>query len=101
MTDEHTSFVGLQGRYNHHTVNHSAGEYVKDYYAHTNGIEGVWSLFKRQIYGTHHWLSRKHLSRYLSEMTYRYNRREMGEGQRVNDFLTRVEGRLTYKALIA
>jgi len=32
MTDEHSSFVGLQGRYRHHTVNHSAGgEYVRHY----------------------------------------------------------------------
>lgn len=31
MTDEHVSFVGLEGRYHHHTVNHSAGQYVKDF----------------------------------------------------------------------
>ena len=33
-------------------------------------------------------------------MCYRYSRREMGEGERVNDLLSHVEGRLTYKALI-
>ncbi len=101
MTDEHVSFVGLQGAYNHHTVNHSAGEYVKHFFAHTNGIESVWALFKRQIIGTHHWLSPKHLEKYLGEMTWRYNLREIGEGERVNALLAQTEGRLTYKALIA
>lgn len=101
MTDEHPSFTGLQGRYRHHTVNHSAGEYVRHYYAHTNGIEGAWSLLKRQIYGTHHWVSPKHLARYVGEMTWRYNRRRMGEGERLNALIAGSAGRLTYRALIA
>ena len=101
MTDEHVGFVGLQGRYHHHTVNHSAGEYVKDFYNHTNGIESVWSLFKRQIIGTHHYLSPKHLSRYLGEMTWRFNLRNLGEGDRVNALLDQTSGRLTYKELVA
>lgn len=99
-TDEHRSFQGLKGRFVHVSVNHSAGQYVKDYYIHTNGIEGAWSLFKRQVLGTHHWVSVRHLSRYLDEMTFRYNRRHMDEGERVNDFMTRVVGRLTYRELI-
>lgn len=101
MTDEHGSFVGLQGDYNHHRVNHSAGEYVRHYVLHTNGIESVWALFKRQIIGTHHWLSPKHINRYLSEMTWRFNLREMDEGDRVNALLAQSAGRLTYKALKA
>lgn len=101
MTDEHGAFLGLQGDYNHHRVNHSAGEYVRHYVLHTNGIESVWALFKRQIIGTHHWLSPKHLSKYLSEMTWRFNLREMAEGDRVNALLAQTTGRLTYKALKA
>jgi ISXO2-like transposase domain len=101
MTDEHSSFLGLSDTYNHHRVNHSAGEYVRHFVLHTNGIEGVWSLFKRQIVGTHHWLSPKHLSRYLGEMTWRFNLREMDEGDRVNALLAQTTGRLTYKALKA
>lgn len=101
MTDEHGAFTGLQGDFNHHRVNHSAGEYVRHFILHTNGIEGVWSLFKRQIVGTHHYLSPKHLSRYLGEMTWRFNRRAMGEGNRVNALLASASGRLTYKDLIA
>lgn len=101
MTDEHGAFVGLGRDYSHHRVNHSAGEYVRHYVLHTNGIEGVWALFKRQIVGTHHWLSPKHLSRYLQEMTWRFNLREMEEGDRVNALLAQTSGRLTYKELIA
>ena len=101
MTDEHGSFVGLSDAYYHHRVNHSAGEYVRDYCLHTNGIESVWALFKRQIVGTHHWLSPKHLPRYLGEMTWRFNLRGIGEGSRVNALLRQTNGRLTYKALIA
>ena len=54
---------------------------------------------KRQVYGIHHHVSVKHLDAYLGEMCYRYGRRDMEEGERVNDLLSRVEGRLTYKAL--
>ena len=100
-TDEHRSFRGLGDQFEHVSVNHSAGDYVRDYFIHTNGIEGAWSLFKRQIIGIHHWISVKHLSMYLDEMTYRYNRRHMDEGERVNDFMMRISGRLTYKELIA
>jgi transposase-like protein len=101
MTDEHRGYRGLDGVFNHHTVNHSAGEYVRDYFIHTNGLEGAWSLFKRQVFGIHHFVSTKHLDRYLDEFTYRYNRRDAGEGERMNDFLGHTAGRLTYKALIA
>ena len=101
LTDEHSSFRGLARDYIHHTVNHSAGQYVRKFYIHTNGIESVWALFKRQIIGTHHYLSPKHLNRYLGEMTWRFNRRALGEDERVNSLLDQVGGRLTYKELIA
>jgi transposase-like protein len=101
MTDEHASFVGLQGDYSHHTVNHSKGEYVRHFILHTNSIESVWALFKRQIYGIHHWVSDKHLRRYLGEMTWRFNRRDMRVTDRMNDLFTSLEGHLAYKVLIA
>lgn len=101
MTDEHVSFTGLGGEYQHHSVNHSAGEYVRRHAFHTNSIESVWALLKRQIIGVHHWVSPKHLSRYAAEMTWRFNRRDMRVTARMNDLFGCVEGRLTYKALIA
>jgi len=101
MTDEHKGYAGIGEKFHHHTVNHSIGQYVKHYFIHTNGLENAWSLFKRKIDGIHHWVSGEHLDRYLAEFTFRHNRRKMGEGQRVNALLGQVEGRLTYKALIA
>ena len=94
--------LGPQSGYgNHHVVRHNHGEYVVDGDVHTNSIESVWVLFKRQVLGTHHWVSKKHLQSYVNEMTWRFNRREMGEGERVNDLLKFVEGRLTYAELTA
>lgn len=102
LTDEDKAFVGLDKDYNHLGVNHSAGEYVRlGGFVHTNTIESVWALLKRQIIGIHHWVSPKHLQRYVDEMTWRYNRRDMKVTPRMNDLFACVEGRLTYKALIA
>lgn len=101
LTDEARVYGYLTPHYHHFTVNHGAGEYVRNSFVHTNSVEGAWSLLKRQIYGIHHWVSPKHLGRYVSEMTWRYNRREMEEGDRVNALIAGSDGRLTYKALIA
>lgn len=43
--------------------------------------------------------SAKHLDAYLGEMCYRYSRRDFKDCQRVDDLLSQIEGRLTYKAL--
>ncbi len=101
MTDEHKGYNGIGKRFSHHRVNHSIGEYVKHYFIHTNGLENARSLFKRKVYGIHHFVSGEHLDRYLAEFTFRHNRRTLGEGLRVNALLGQVEGRLTYKMLIA
>ncbi len=101
LTDEHKGYSRIGVKFHHHTVNHSIGQYVKSYFIHTNGLENAWSLFKRKVYGIHHWVSAEHLDLYLTEFTFRHNRRTMDEGDRVNALLAQVEGRLTYKALIA
>lgn len=100
MTDESPVYKGLEKDFHRHAVNHAAGEYARHGYAHVNGLEGVWSLIKRQIYGIHHFVTAKHLSRYLDEATWRYNRRAISDGPRLNEFLSRVDVRLTYAALI-
>ena len=74
-TDELKSYLGIADHdTRHQTVNHSAEEWVVGD-VHTNGIEGVWSLFKRSIVGTFHKMSVKHLDRYLEEMEWRFNNR--------------------------
>ena len=49
----------------HATVNHSIKEYVRGD-AHTNTVEGYFSIFKRGIYGVYHHVSEEHLKRYLA-----------------------------------
>jgi transposase-like protein len=58
----------------HATVNHSIKEYVRGD-AHTNTVEGYFSIFKRGIYGVYHHVSAGHLKRYLAEFDFRYNER--------------------------
>ncbi|MGH9711447.1 MAG: transposase, partial [Candidatus Acidiferrales bacterium] len=43
---------------------------------HTNTIESAFSLLKRGLIGSYHKVSIKHLHRYLSEFSYRFNRRD-------------------------
>jgi transposase-like protein len=59
----------------HEMVNHNADEWVRGQ-AHTNTVEGVWSLFKRSIVGSYHSLSVKHLEAYVGEFEFRFNNRE-------------------------
>jgi len=101
MTDEAPVLSGLETIYDRTAVNHSRGQYGDGGDGHTNSIEGFWALIKRQIYGVHHWVSAKHLERYLDEATWRYNRRSLKDGNRIAEFLTRVDGRLAYADLIA
>jgi len=99
-TDEHSGYRHLGRTFDHGIVRHSAGEYVAGGH-HTNGIEGYWALLKRQIIGIHHYVTPKHLNRYVSESAWRFNLREAGTGDRVNALLAGANGRLRYKELIA
>ena len=58
----------------HESVNHGADEYVRGD-AHTNTIEGYFSILKRGIHGVYHHVSQQHLHRYLVEFDFRYNNR--------------------------
>jgi len=98
-TDEWWAYKGLDQVYEHSVVKHAIDEYVSGE-AHTNTIEGFWSLFKRGIVGIYHWVSAKHIERYLVEFSLRYNTRNYDEGARFNLILNNMEGRLTYKQLI-
>jgi hypothetical protein len=58
----------------HERVNHSKDEYVRGL-AHTNTIEGFFSIFKRGMRGVYQHCSEDHLFRYLAEFDFRYNNR--------------------------
>ncbi len=99
-TDEHAGYRHLGRTFNHGIVRHSAGEYrLGD--CHKNSIGRFWSLLKRQIIGIHRFVTPKHLNRYLAEVTWRFNLRDIGEGDRVNTLLDQTSGRLTYRGSIA
>jgi len=57
------------------TVNHS--ETYVDGYAHTNTIDGFWSLVKRGIGGVYYQVGPEYLQSYLNEYAFRYNRRKV------------------------
>jgi transposase-like protein len=81
----------------HHTVNHSAGEYVRGNVT-TNQAENFFSQLKRSIDGTHHHVSREHLRRYLAEFDFRYSTRDLSDTDRMTRLVRRTEGkRLVYK----
>jgi transposase-like protein len=59
----------------HQTVNHS--ETYVDGHAHTNTIDGFWSLVKRGIKGVYYQVGAEYLQSYLNEYAFRYNRRKV------------------------
>lgn len=100
-TDEHGGYQGLRSEgFRHFTVNHSAGEYVRDMCIHTNGIESFWALLKRGHYGVFHYMSPKHLHRYVSEFAFRQNTARDGTMNFIDQTIARMAGkRLTYREL--
>jgi transposase-like protein len=87
----------------HETVNHSEDEYVRRIpgrVVSTNRAESFFAQLKRSIDGTHHHVSRKHLHRYLAEFDYRHSTRDVSDGARMANLVSRVGGRrLTYRPL--
>lgn len=100
ITDEWGGYNGLSSEYQHEVLKHIENEFVRNGF-HTNSIEGFWSLLKRGIFGIYHSVSAKHLHRYTGEFSYRYNTRDENDRDRFSNSLTRLEGHLTYKKLIA
>ena len=98
-SDELSSYNKLSRVYDHQTVVHSRGEYVRGR-VNTNSIESFWALLKRGIVGIYHFTSKKHLQLYVDEFVFRYNTRHGGESERFNLLLTNIENRITYNELI-
>ena len=100
-TDELKSYNRLsKENYSHGVVHHNEKEFVVDD-IYTNTIEGFWSHFKKMIFGTYHFVSKKHLQRYIDEEVYRWNTRLMSESARFKDVFSKSLTRCDYKAVVA
>jgi transposase-like protein len=103
-TDDHLAYTGLDGLfYRHDTINHAIGEYARGPVT-TNGMESVWAVFKRGLYGVYHQVSRKHLGRYVDEFAWRLSSGNVARHtlERLDSFVKAVAGkRITYQEVIA
>ncbi len=101
MTDEARQYhkLGLQFA-SHDVVTHSAGEYVRGN-AHTNTVEGFYSVFKRGMKGVYQHCGEQHLHRYVAEFDFRYSNRValgVNDTERATLAIKGAEGkRLTYQ----
>lgn len=103
MTDEAYLYRGIGKFFSaHESVRHGFGEYVRGE-AHTNTIEGFFSIFKRGMRGVYQHCREKHLHRYLAEFDFRYsNRVGLGynDADRADTMLKGITGkRLTYQTI--
>ncbi|MGF1631283.1 MAG: IS1595 family transposase [Kiloniellaceae bacterium] len=97
MTDDNAAYDDLDKHFwKHKSVRHKE-TFVRGI-VHTNFAESYHSLLKRSIIGTHHHISEKHLSRYLQEREFHWNRRKATDGERTVDAIAGAKGkRLMYR----
>jgi transposase-like protein len=98
MTDEARHYVKVGREFaDHQVVQHNIGEYGRGT-AHTNTIEGFFSIFKRGMRGVYQHCGENHLHRYLAEFDFRYTERKISDFERASLALMGIQGRrLTYR----
>ena len=75
MTDTAGGYMGVGKEFaRHEMVDHGKDEYVRGD-AHSNTVEGYFSILKRGIIGTYHHVSEAHLNLYLAEFDFRHSNR--------------------------
>jgi hypothetical protein len=102
MTDEGTHYyrIGMEFA-EHQRVKHSLHEYVKGE-CHVNTAESFFARLKRQLHGTHHSVSPRHLHRYVTEAMFKHNTSHLNDGDRVLAAIHGAEGkRLRYSEPIS
>lgn len=102
MTDEARHYTAIGKDFSaHDAVRHTAGEYVRDGYIHSNTVENYYSIFKRGMKGIYQHCKEKHLHRYLAEFDFRYSNRialGVNDVARADRALKGIVGkRLTYR----
>ena len=90
----------------HEIVNHRRLEYVRrnsdGTLAGVNHCESFFSLLKRGLMGTFHCVSKEHLHRYCDEFAFRWNTRQLNDGERVIAAIKNADGkRLLYADAVA
>lgn len=90
----------------HIAVKHSAAEFVRKdaggtgIDAHTNTTEAVHAEIRRAVIGVWHWISPKYLDRYLEEIAWRHNRRDVGHRRRIASVLSAASRPLPVSTLV-
>jgi transposase-like protein len=81
----------------HETVHHGSREYARGDVT-TNTVEGYFGIFKRGMRGNYQHCAEKNLHRYLAEYDFRYNTRNLTDGERAAlAVVSGVGKRLTYR----
>ena len=100
VTDDARQYWHMHRDFDHEVVNYQAGEVCAGD-AHTNTVEGYFSILKRGITGVYHHVSAQHLKRYLPEFDFRYNERSalnVTDAERAKKAVAGVVGkRMTYQ----
>ena len=104
MTDEAIYYKSIGKEFaEHQAVNHDKEEWSRGE-AHTNTLEGYYSVFKRGMRGVYQHCDEKHLKRYVSEFDFRYNERAalgVTDQERAAKAIKGGEGkRLTYRPAV-
>jgi hypothetical protein len=100
ITDEWCGYEGLNTKYCHIIINHAGGQFANEW-ASTNRIEGFWASLKRGVIGIYHFMSKKHMQKYVDEFVFRYNTIPFSGSTRLNHLLKNSNRKLTYQTLIA
>ena len=97
-SDEFGAYRGLNREFKggHRVVNHGEGVYSFRG-VHVNHCESFFALLKRGVHGVFHHVSKKHLSRYCDEFSFRWDNRKVTDSERADAAVKGAEGkRLLY-----
>src|SRR5262249_17327835 len=106
MTDELRAYRGIGRRFaGHDTVRHEEEQWARKLddgtKAHTNTVEGFFSILNRGIYACYFHVSEEHLHSSVEELDFRYSNREglgIDDSARANHAIKSAKGkRLTYE----